>query len=122
MPQGVPETVPDDGLTTRQRRNRPLLIVHTGPMKGKSFVFDEHDTFLFGRMSDCHACLPEDKSVSRHHFILEVNPPDARVSDLGSMNGTYVNDVRHGGREDDHDGARRVTGRAPEMTFPRRAP
>jgi cob(I)alamin adenosyltransferase len=36
MPQGQPETVPDDGLTTRQRRNRPLLIVHTGPMKGKS--------------------------------------------------------------------------------------
>ena len=36
MPQGVPETVPDDGLTTRQRRSRPLLIVHTGPMKGKS--------------------------------------------------------------------------------------
>ena len=36
MPQGVPETVPDDGLTTRQRRARPLLIVHTGAMKGKS--------------------------------------------------------------------------------------
>ena len=36
MPQGKPETVPEDGLTTRQRRNRPLLMVHTGPMKGKS--------------------------------------------------------------------------------------
>ena len=36
MPQGKPETVPVDGLTTRQRRNRPLLIVHTGEMKGKS--------------------------------------------------------------------------------------
>jgi cob(I)alamin adenosyltransferase len=36
MPQGVPETVPADGLTTKQRRNRPLLIVHTGEMKGKS--------------------------------------------------------------------------------------
>jgi cob(I)alamin adenosyltransferase len=36
MPQGQPERVPDDGLTTRQRRNRPLLIVHTGEMKGKS--------------------------------------------------------------------------------------
>jgi len=35
-PQGVPATVPDDGLTTRQRRNRPLLVVHTGEMKGKS--------------------------------------------------------------------------------------
>jgi cob(I)alamin adenosyltransferase len=36
MPQGRPSTVPDDGLTTRQRRNRPLVIVHTGQMKGKS--------------------------------------------------------------------------------------
>jgi cob(I)alamin adenosyltransferase len=36
MPQGKPATVPDDGLTTRQRRNRPLLFVHTGPGKGKS--------------------------------------------------------------------------------------
>src|SRR3954463_3142297 len=36
MPQGQPTTVPDDGLTTRQRRNRALLVVHTGEMKGKS--------------------------------------------------------------------------------------
>jgi cob(I)alamin adenosyltransferase len=36
VPQGKPEAVPADGLTTRQRRNRPLLIVHTGAMKGKS--------------------------------------------------------------------------------------
>ena len=35
-PQGVPAQVPDDGLTTRQRRNRALLVVHTGEMKGKS--------------------------------------------------------------------------------------
>ena len=35
-PQGVPEQVPDDGLTTRQRRNRALVVVHTGEMKGKS--------------------------------------------------------------------------------------
>jgi len=36
VPQGQPTTVPKDGLTTRQRRNRPLLMVHTGEMKGKS--------------------------------------------------------------------------------------
>jgi cob(I)alamin adenosyltransferase len=36
MPQGQPSAVPDDGLTTRQRRNRPLVVVHTGEMKGKS--------------------------------------------------------------------------------------
>jgi cob(I)alamin adenosyltransferase len=36
MPEGKPDQVPADGLTTRQRRNRPLLIIHTGDGKGKS--------------------------------------------------------------------------------------
>jgi cob(I)alamin adenosyltransferase len=36
MPEGQPDQVPADGLTTRQRRNRPLLVVHTGDGKGKS--------------------------------------------------------------------------------------
>ncbi|MDT7647798.1 MAG: cob(I)alamin adenosyltransferase, partial [Pseudonocardiales bacterium] len=36
MPQGQVVEVPQDGLSTRQRRNRPLLMVHTGEMKGKS--------------------------------------------------------------------------------------
>ena len=36
MPQGKPAAVPDDGLTTRQRRRRALVVVHTGDMKGKS--------------------------------------------------------------------------------------
>jgi cob(I)alamin adenosyltransferase len=36
MPQGNPIDVPDDGLTTRARRNTPILAVHTGDGKGKS--------------------------------------------------------------------------------------
>lgn len=36
MPEGRPTKVPDDGLTTRQRRNAPVLAVHTGAGKGKS--------------------------------------------------------------------------------------
>ena len=36
MPQGKPAVIPDDGLTTKQRRKRSLVIVHTGEMKGKS--------------------------------------------------------------------------------------
>lgn len=36
MPQGKPDHVPADGLTTRQRRDRPLVVVHTGAGKGKS--------------------------------------------------------------------------------------
>jgi cob(I)alamin adenosyltransferase len=36
VPQGKPEYVPEDGLTTRQRRTLPLTVVHTGHGKGKT--------------------------------------------------------------------------------------
>ncbi len=36
MPEAQPTLVPDDGLTTKQRRQRPIVAVHTGDMKGKS--------------------------------------------------------------------------------------
>ena len=75
------------------------LVVTAGPIRGQRFEFTEHDTFLFGRGPDCHARLASnDAASSRHHFILEVNPPQARLRDLGSLNGTHVNGVRHGGR------------------------
>lgn len=68
---------------------------------GTSRAFDltEHDTFLLGRMKDCHLCLPDDPQVSRHHFLLEACPPQAALRDLGSMNGTHVNGTKVGGRE-----------------------
>ncbi|MCX6972195.1 MAG: serine/threonine-protein kinase [Verrucomicrobia bacterium] len=77
------------------------LSVTKGPAKGKVFTFTEHDTFLFGRMPDCHATFPDDTQVSRHHFILEACPPKASLRDLGSLNGTYVNGKKWGGRKKD---------------------
>jgi len=75
------------------------LVVTAGPIRGQRFDFAGHDTFLFGRAPDCHARLDaSDASASRHHFLLEVNPPLARLRDLGSLNGTRVNGIRHGGR------------------------
>jgi hypothetical protein len=74
------------------------LTITTGPRAGTAFVFEEHDTLLLGREKDCQVCLPEDTQVSRHHFILEVNPPDIRIRDLGSLHGTYINGQRYGGR------------------------
>jgi len=85
-----------------------------GAMKGKAFVFEEHDTFIFGRAADCHARLPEDDTlVSRHHFLVEVNPPAARLRDLGSLNGTQVNGQKIGGRN---------KGETPEQGAKRRHP
>ncbi|HVO13380.1 MAG TPA: FHA domain-containing serine/threonine-protein kinase [Vicinamibacteria bacterium] len=78
------------------------LVVTAGPLRGRRFEFTGHDTFLFGRAADCHGRLAaDDVSASRHHFLLEVNPPQARLRDLGSLNGTRVNGVRHGGRAAD---------------------
>ena len=82
------------------------LVVTAGPIRGQRFDFPGHDTFVFGRAPECHARLASsDASASRHHFLLEVNPPLARLRDLGSLNGTHVNGVRHGGRR---------TGESPE--------
>ncbi len=79
--------------------NTVTLNITAGPMQGKKFVFEEHDAFIFGRMEECHCCLPDDSQVSRRHFIIEVNPPDARIRDFGSLNGTYVNDKQIGSRQ-----------------------
>ncbi len=68
-----------------------ILQVSNPDGTSRSFELTQHDTFLLGRMADCHLCLPDDKQVSRHHFLLEAWPPLAALRDLGSMNGTQVN-------------------------------
>jgi pSer/pThr/pTyr-binding forkhead associated (FHA) protein len=47
--------------------------------------------FLIGRGEDCDLRLRV-SSVSRHHCILRVNNGEAMLIDLGSSNGTYVNE------------------------------
>jgi eukaryotic-like serine/threonine-protein kinase len=76
-----------------------IINVTNGNGKKSQFSYEDHDTFIVGRMEDCHVCIPDDNLVSRHHFILEVNPPQARLQDLGSLNGTYVNSKKQGGRK-----------------------
>jgi eukaryotic-like serine/threonine-protein kinase len=70
-----------------------LDVVH-GPRNGASFVFDRHDTFIVGRSPYVHCAMPEDSALSRDHFLIEVNPPRCELRDLGSTNGTFVNDER----------------------------
>ncbi|RMG00882.1 MAG: FHA domain-containing protein, partial [Acidobacteria bacterium] len=73
---------------------RVTLKVIEGPHKGRTFTFDQPDTFLIGRAESAHLCLPEDKYFSRHHCLLEISPPQVFLRDLGSTNGTYVNGVK----------------------------
>src|SRR5437899_9267872 len=74
---------------------RIILTVTAGPHKGLEFSFDKHDTFLVGRSKHAHFQLPaKDKYFSRIHFMMEVNPPECRLIDMGSHNGTYVNGAK----------------------------
>lgn len=73
---------------------RVTLNVVAGPQTGRSFTFDQHDTFMIGRSEDSHFCLPHDRFFSRHHCIVEIAPPQAFLRDLGSTNGTFVNGLR----------------------------
>jgi serine/threonine-protein kinase len=69
-----------------------ILSVTEGPHRGKVFEFSEHDTFIVGRSADAHFRLPvKDKTISRFHFLIEINPPCCRLMDMASTNGTFVN-------------------------------
>jgi eukaryotic-like serine/threonine-protein kinase len=74
---------------------RITLTVTEGPHQGKVFTFGEHDTFIVGRSARAQLQLSlNDQYFSRHHFLVEVNPPHCRLMDLGSRNGTFVNGTR----------------------------
>lgn len=73
---------------------RVSLNVVAGPQTGRSFTFDQHDTFMIGRSEDSQFCLPQDRFFSRHHCLIEIAPPQAFLRDLGSTNGTFVNGLR----------------------------
>ena len=70
------------------------LRVLAGPYAGRTFTFEQHDTFLIGRSPDAHLHLPDDRFFSRNHCLLEIAPPRCFLRDLGSTNGTFVNNER----------------------------
>ena len=77
------------------------LKVTEGRLAGTELPFDERTTCIMGRDDDCQPRVPKDaehKTISRHHCLLDINPPDIRVRDFGSLNGTYVNGKKIGQR------------------------
>ncbi|TAF12823.1 MAG: FHA domain-containing protein, partial [Nostocales cyanobacterium] len=77
------------------------LTVTQGKLAGKQYSFDSRSTCIIGRNHDCNLQLANevDMTISRYHCLLDINPPDIRVRDLGSLNGTFVNGKKIGQRK-----------------------
>ncbi len=76
------------------------LEVTKGEAAGTSFETSEISRVLIGRQDDCQMVIGE-KTVSRYHCLLEINPPSVRLQDFGSLNGTFLNGKKIGQRERD---------------------
>ena len=71
---------------------RISLKVQAGPHEGQRFEFEGHDNFVVGRSPRANLSLPDEgKHISRIHCMIEMNPPQCRLIDIGSTNGTLVN-------------------------------
>jgi pSer/pThr/pTyr-binding forkhead associated (FHA) protein len=77
------------------------LTITTGKLSGKQYIFDSRSTCIIGRGEDCNLQIADniDMKVSRYHCLLDINPPEMRIRDLGSLNGTIVNGKKIGQRK-----------------------
>ena len=73
-------------------KDRPVLIVRSGPQAGERFTLDSDVTRL-GRHPDSEISL-DDITVSRRHAEVQRTAEGYMVGDSGSLNGTYVNQER----------------------------
>ena len=70
---------------------QPRLAAISGRLKGGVFKLSDEDTVI-GRETSATLCIAE-SSVSRRHAKLETRDSDYVITDLDSLNGTFVNDV-----------------------------
>lgn len=70
------------------------LRVIEGPDRGRVLDIEDRQHVVVGRADDATLCLPGDRAMSRHHFLLAVDPPRLHLRDLDSRHGTLVNGRR----------------------------
>jgi pSer/pThr/pTyr-binding forkhead associated (FHA) protein len=76
-----------------------ILRIKNGKLAGKTYEFRDLERCLIGRAKDCEIRLPNEPdylTASRHHCLLDIDPPTIRVRDSGSRNGTLLNGMQIG--------------------------
>ncbi|MCX6999651.1 MAG: FHA domain-containing protein, partial [Candidatus Sumerlaeota bacterium] len=69
----------------------PYLIVKKGELEGQTIPLQNEKT-AFGRAETSDVCLKDINISRRHAQILRLKNNVMAIVDLGSSNGTYVND------------------------------
>ena len=69
--------------------DKAMVVVHRGANKGSRYLISEVRTSI-GRSPESEIFL-DDVTVSRSHAVIERNGSTFALNDLGSLNGTYIN-------------------------------
>lgn len=78
------------------------LIIRSGKHQGKRLILPESN-IIIGRDEQCQVRIASHE-VSRQHCVLRATDEGILVRDMGSRNGTFVNDVRIEGETVLHPG------------------
>jgi pSer/pThr/pTyr-binding forkhead associated (FHA) protein len=84
---------PGEDARTRVRNTLPKYMLRgvSGATFGKTFALT--GTMVIGRQNDSDIPVPAEE-ISRHHARLQVTADGVMVEDMGSANGTFINDKR----------------------------
>ena len=69
--------------------DRAMVVIHRGPSKGARFLIDSGEVAI-GRSVESPIFL-DDVTVSRKHAVIIKEEKTFSIKDLGSLNGTYLN-------------------------------
>lgn len=88
----VPEAEEELTEIEPEAHGKRVLVVKKGPNPGVRFPL-EQEKIVLGRDPQSDIFL-NDITVSRKHAEIKITASEVMVTDLGSLNGTYVNDSR----------------------------
>jgi two-component system, cell cycle response regulator len=97
MPRRTEQTDATSAIVPRVSgvlKKRPYLLMLTGPQFGQMIMLEPGREMIIGRKEDAVDIYVRDDGVSRRHASILVEARGARIRDLDSANGTFVDGVR----------------------------
>lgn len=86
-----PRSLPDKSRDGQQLPWR--LISDSNWLSGKEFVITQEKSLVIGRGNQCDIVIPG-THLSRRHAEISIEGNHLRIKDLGSANGTFLNEVQ----------------------------